>query len=135
MPAQLLALPDDGALGPVGREGDGFLDEVLIARRGLVPVDAARGGQDGNGLASVDTLGESGRGEAAEDDGVDCTKAVYRKNADYGGGDHWHYCGLLSMHIWKRQRAGRCLYVSCCCGCVAEMALSEGVMVGKVKED
>ena len=31
MPAQLLALPDDGALGLVGREGDGFLDEVLIA--------------------------------------------------------------------------------------------------------
>lgn len=89
-PAELFALPDDGALGLVGGQPEGFLDEWPVGDGGLVAVDAARGGQEDFGLASVDALGEGVGREPAKDDGVDGAEPVDCHDANQCRRDHGH---------------------------------------------
>ena len=77
----LLALEDDAEVGLVRREVDRGIEERLVAHH-AAGLDAAGGGDDRLRPGVVDAHGELGRGEAAEDDGVD--------RAEAGAGEHRH---------------------------------------------
>ena len=74
--------------GPNGRTPlQGLVDRRLECRRRAAPVPAV-GGNDHPGIAVEDPVGQRGRREAAEHDGVRCAEARAGEHRDDGLGDH-----------------------------------------------